>query len=289
MRAPAGRGFSPRARCSRTHVRTHQLSGTPQPLRYLPFILANPRFLAFGFLIAAFSSFGQTFFIGLFGAELRDGFGLSHGEFGTTYSIATVVSALTMVWLGRLIDRLDLRVFTVMVCLVMVAACFVMGAAGSIVVLGLAIYLLRLSGQGLMSHISITAMARYFETGRGKALSLAAMGHPAGEAVLPIVTVGVIALLGWRGTWFLIGGILGVALIPVLLWLLKGHAERHRRHVESRGAGQTRPTSDWALSAVLRDPRFYLIVPGLMAPAFITTGFFFIDARPPPRAAARRR
>ncbi|MDX1710655.1 MAG: MFS transporter [Rhodovibrionaceae bacterium] len=248
-------------------------------MRYLPFILANPRFLAFGFLIAAFSSFGQTFFIGLFGAEIRAAFDLGHGTFGTAYSIATVASAATMVWLGRLIDRLDLRLFTVAVCLVMVTACFVMGSAEAVVVLGLAIYLLRLSGQGLMSHISITAMARYFESGRGKALSLAAMGHPAGEAVLPIVTVGAIAWLGWRGTWLAIGVLLAIVLIPGALWLLKGHGERHRRHVASQRSGHAaKPADDWALAAVLRDLRFYLIVPGLMAPAFITTGFFFHQA-----------
>jgi MFS family permease len=184
-----------------------------------------------------------------------------------------------MVWLGRAIDRFDLCQFTVAVCLGMVAACFVMGTAPAALALGLAIYMLRLTGQGLMSHISITAMARYFEAGRGKALSLAAMGHPAGEAVLPLVTVGLIGLLGWRGTWFLIGTVLGVVLIPLVLWLLKGHGERHRRHLAKRSdAARSGPTGDWALSAVLRDIRFYMIVPGLMAPAFITTGFFFHQA-----------
>jgi MFS family permease len=246
---------------------------------YFSFILASPRLLAFGFLVAAFSSFGQTFFIGLFGADLRAAFDLSHGDLGTIYSLGTVASAVTMVWLGRIIDRVDLRHFTVAICLGMVAACFVMGTAPAALVLGLAIYMLRLMGQGLMSHISITAMARYFETGRGKALSLAAMGHPAGEAVLPLVTVGLIGLLGWRATWFLAGTILCVVLIPLVLWLLKGHDERHRRHLDERMmTARSGPSGDWTLSGILRDLRFYMVVPGLMAPAFIITGFFFHQA-----------
>ncbi|HSH41780.1 MAG TPA: MFS transporter [Arenicellales bacterium] len=249
-------------------------------MSYIPFIRANARFIAFGFLAAAFSSFGQTFFIGLFGAEIRNAFALSHGGFGTIYLLGTVGSAATMVWSGRLIDRFDLRGFTVVVCVGLVAACFVMGAASTVLALGVAIYMLRLTGQGLMSHIAITAMARYFETGRGKAISLASMGHPAGEAVLPVLTVGVIALLGWRATWFAAGILLGLVLIPLVLFLLKGHEERHRRYVESRKSMDASARSgDWTVSEVLRDPRFAMIVPGMMAPSFIVTGFFFHQAQ----------
>lgn len=278
-------GIKPAARyvvwASRFKPASPEIRKTTQPrVSYLPFIRSNARFLAFGFLAAAFSSFGQTFFIGLFGAEIREAFALSHGGFGTVYSLATVASAVTMVWLGRLIDRFDLRIFTSVVCAGLVAACFVMGGAPTVLALGVAIYLLRLTGQGLMSHIAITAMARYFEAGRGKALSLASMGHPAGEAVLPVVTVAIISVLGWRTTWFAIGVVLGLVLIPLVLVLLKGHGARHRDHIEARQwAGASERGRDWALSAVLRDPRFALIVPGLMAPAFITTGFFFHQAQ----------
>lgn len=248
-------------------------------MQYIRFILSSPRFLAFGFLIAAFSSFGQTFFIGLFGAELRSTFDLSHGGFGTLYSLATVASAVTMVWAGRLIDRFDLQHFTVAVCLGMVGACFVMAGAPTAAALAGAIYLLRLTGQGLMSHIAVTAMARYFDAGRGKAISLAAMGHPAGEAVLPLVTVGVIALLGWRTTWLALGLVLAVVMLPMVLFLLKGHAERHRGYVAAQAAREASPGArDWSLSEVVRDPRFALIVPGLLAPPFIVTGVFFHQA-----------
>jgi len=247
---------------------------------YLPFVRANARFLAFGFLTAAFSSFGQTFFIGLFGAEIRDAFSLGHGGFGTIYSLGTVASAATMLWVGRLVDRFDLRAFTSIACAGLVGACLVMGAASSLLVLGVAIYLLRLTGQGLMSHIAVTSMARYFDTGRGKAVSLASMGHPAGEAVLPLATVAVIGLIGWRATWLAIGVALGLVLIPVLLWLLKGHGARHRRHLESRrSVDASARGEDWTLAAVVRDPRFAMILPGVMAPPFITTGIFFHQAQ----------
>ncbi|MFN3389870.1 MAG: MFS transporter [Allosphingosinicella sp.] len=57
-----------------------------------------------------------------------------------------------------------------------------------------------------MSHTAMTASARYFEKDRGKALALANLGHAAGEALLPLAAVFLIALIGWRYS-FLASGI----------------------------------------------------------------------------------
>ena len=88
-----------------------------QSKNYLRFTLENRRFLAFGFLMAFSSSFGQTFFVGLFGPDLRAEFGLSHGDWSLVYMAGTLASALVLPWSGRLIDRVDLGVFTAAVCI----------------------------------------------------------------------------------------------------------------------------------------------------------------------------
>ena len=62
----------------------------------LAFVAANRRFLAFGFALAFFSSFGQTFFLSLFAGEIRAEFGLTHGTWGLVYSLATLASGLTI-------------------------------------------------------------------------------------------------------------------------------------------------------------------------------------------------
>ncbi len=167
-------------------------------MNYLRFLAAHPRVLGFGFALAFFSSFGQTFFISLFGEEIRGTFDLSHGQFGLGYSLATLASGLTIIWLGRKLDTVDLRLFSAVLCAGLVFACFTMGIAPVVAVLVAAIYLLRLTGQGLLSHTAMTSMARYFDEGRGKAISVAALGFPAGEAVLPILAVVVMERIGWR-------------------------------------------------------------------------------------------
>lgn len=73
-----------------------------------------------------------------------------------------------------------------------------MAGTGSVWLLGLSVFVLRFCGQGMFSHIAMTAMGRWFVARRGRAVSIAALGHPAGEVVLPILAVLLIALIGWR-------------------------------------------------------------------------------------------
>jgi len=246
---------------------------------YLTFLRENGRFLSYGFLMTLGSSFGQTFFIALFGAEIRADFGLTHGDFGTLYLVATVASGLTLAWIGRHIDVIDLRHYSAFVCVALAAACVLTAVATSIVVLGFALFGLRLTGQGLMSHAAMTTMTRYFDTVRGKAVSVASLGLPTGEAALPLIGVGLIAALGWRESWLAIAAVTACAVMPVVLWLLAGQHERHRKMLERAGAeaamaaGQGR--RDWTRSEVLRDPRYYLIMPAIGLPAMILTGLFF--------------
>jgi MFS family permease len=241
------------------------------------FMVSSPRFLAFGFLAAFFSSFGQTFFISLSGADIRAAFDLSHGDFGMIYSAATLTSAMLLVWAGRKIDDLDLRLYTVLVCVGLAMACLGMSIVASAFWLYPILFGLRFCGQGLLSHISATSMARYFDANRGKAISIAAMGYPVGEALLPIMVVTVIAGLGWRQMWGGIGIFLAISMVPTLLWLLKGHGERHRKLEEHtrQTARQGADGPQWSRRHVLRDPRFYILLPSILAAAFLVTGFFF--------------
>jgi len=93
-------------------------------MHYFNFIKENWRFLGFGISLNFFSSTGQTFFISIFGGEFRREFNLSEGDFGFIYMIATLLSAGSLIWLGRLIDRMDLRVYTLLICLGSILASF---------------------------------------------------------------------------------------------------------------------------------------------------------------------
>ena len=236
----------------------------------------NIRFLAFGFLAAVFSSFGQTFFISLSGGDIRAAFNLSHGDFGLLYAIGTISSAVLLIWLGRKIDDVDLRIFTACVIFGLGAACLGMAHVTGPVTLVLAIFALRLCGQGLMSHIAFVSMARYFDAHRGKAVSVASMGFPAGEAIFPIIIVSVIAAVGWQDMWLALGIIILGGLFPLLMFLLRGHHHRHAALVDRhKSRSGDNSLSGWTRAQVLRDPKFYVLIPSVLAMPYIGTGFFF--------------
>jgi len=231
------------------------------------------RLLGFGFFMCLCSNFGQTFFISLFGGVIRESFNLTHGGFGSIYSMATLTSAALLLWAGRFVDRISLPVFSSFVLVALSGACLVMSSARSEAALLIAILFLRLFGQGLSSHTAITTMGRYFDSFRGRAVSIASLGHPVGESLFPIVAVAALAIYGWREIWVACAIIL-VLCLPVMLAFLKGQKQRHAQHMAKRL--KTRAVeNDATLGQALRGSQMWLMLPALMAPSFISTGLVF--------------
>lgn len=246
------------------------------------FILTNARFLAFGFVVAFASSFGQTFYVSLFSEEIRTDLNLSHGDFGAFYSFATLISGFAVIWFGKQIDHMDLRAYSYLVILGLCTATLGLAfiPSGLPYLIFPIFFLVRLCGQGLMSHISVTAMARYFHDNRGRAISIASLGLSLGEASLPLLTIWMLSLLDWRDVWILNAGFLGLILMPLVFLLLRGHSERDARmneHIKSQALASTGldDHKQWSRRDVLRDKGFYLMLPGLGTLAFIVTGIFF--------------
>jgi MFS family permease len=240
---------------------------------YLRFLSAHPGALAFGFMLTFFSAFGQTFFIALFNREIRDLYDLTSGEFGTLYAVANIIGAALIVRAGRQIDHWPLTWFvgSVVVGLTIAAALMASLPPGHIWVLFIAIVLLRLCGQGLMYHTAATAAARTFHAQRGQALSTVSMGFAVGEAVWPITVVQLVSIVGWRLTWAGAAGVLAAVVLPLVVML----AHRCYPSRPVGGALAAAPASDRSRAQVLRDPAFYLLLPAMVAPAFVNTGVFF--------------
>ena len=247
-------------------------------LSYWRFALENRRFLAFGFFAAFASSFGQTYFIGVFSPSIQSEFGLDHTDWASTYLLGTLASALILPWSGRRIDTSPLRKYTTTALLVLAFGAAMMSQVRNVAMLAACIFLLRHGGQGLMSHISVTSMARYFEAGRGRAIALASVGFAAGEALLPISALFLILTVGWRWSFGSVAIVLVALVLPLSYFLLRGHEQRHKEHLHELAkpaqAGSA-GTRSWTRDEVLKDPRFYLLLPGLLAPAMIVTALFF--------------
>ncbi|MEO3387393.1 MFS transporter [Mesorhizobium sp. CAU 1741] len=240
-------------------------------MSFLAFIRDNLRWLAGGFLLTYFSSFGQTFFISLSAGDIRAEYGLSHGQFGTLYMVATLASAASLPFVGRIVDWKTPRQVTFIIVPILAVACISMAFANHVALLLLAIYLLRLFGQGMMSQNAFTAVGRWFVGQRGKATSLTAIGVNAGEATFPILFVLIAGALGWRNAWLVAAVMLVLVAMPAISALVAAD----RKPQASDTTGPSRAARDWTRGEVMRDPLFYLAMSGVLAPGFIGTTIFF--------------
>ena len=243
-----------------------------QPSGYFQFIKENAPFLGAGALLSFMSVFGQTFFISIFGGEIRATFDLSHSQWGTIYMVATLASAAIMVWAGGLADKYRVRLLGVGVVACTGLACIAMGLNQSAVLLIGIIFVLRLMGQGMSVHLAAVAMARWFVATRGRALAVAGMGFMFGEATLPILMVWLKSLVDWHVLWVLFG-VFCFAICPLLAWLLK--LERTPQSVSEETETKGIQNRHWTRAEALRHPLFWMIVPAIVSFSAFGTTFWF--------------
>ncbi len=240
-------------------------------MSYFGFIRSNLRWLLGGFLLTMFSSFGQTFYIALSTGYIREAFDLTSGEYGSIYMIATLASAIIFPFVGQIVDKLTVSRVVIITMIGLALASIALARSQSILWLVLALFGLRLFGQGMMTHIAITAMGRWYAENRGKSVSIASLGFTLGQAMFPVTFVTLVALMGWRNTWFSAGIFMLVVTLPIIVALMWVEREP-QGEVVSKSPIKIR---QWTRSELIRDPLFWVTNLGLLAPPFIGTAIFF--------------
>jgi sugar phosphate permease len=233
------------------------------------------RWLSSGFLLTLFSGFGQTYFIALFAGQLRAELSLTDGEFGSLYTVGTLASAATLTWAGKLADTVSIRWLGAGVIGGLALTSVGMSLVASPIMLVFVLFGLRFFGQGMLTHTAMTAMGRWFNRKRGRAVSIAGLGLPASEGLLPPLAVASVALLGWRETWLAAAALLAFVALPALVGL-RAH-ERHPTLGPMLAAAEDTESGrrHWSRTEVLKSPLFYALLAAVLAPPFIMTAVFF--------------
>jgi MFS family permease len=237
------------------------------------FIRHNFRWIAGGFLLTYFSSFGQTYFISASVGEWQAAFDLSHGEFGRLYMFATLGSAMCLPFIGRVVDYFPEHRVIAVVVPVLAASTLMAAYAPTVVLLTASIFLLRLFGQGMMTHIALTATGRWFALQRGRAVSLVVLGHQGGEATIPLAFAALTVAFGYRAGWLAGAAALLLIGLPFAVWAYR--VPRSPRGTEQRGEPHPRDAHNWTRAEVVRDPVFWVLLTGVLGPPFIGTTIFY--------------
>ena len=235
------------------------------------FFLHDPKLLLYGFCIIFFGSYGQTFFIALFNNDIKILYNLSDGEFGLVYALSTTLSALLIINFAKLIDFIDLRIYSFIITLGMFFACLAFYFFPSnIIFLFIILFALRFFGQGAMTHAGITTMTRYFGKDRGKAISTGNLGGMVGIMFLPLLVVYLNNYFSFKQIW-LLSSLSLIFFMPILYLLLNNQIERQNKFTESRDTTKKLCTTMY----VLRNKKFLTYLPLTTSFSFIGTGLVF--------------
>jgi predicted MFS family arabinose efflux permease len=228
--------------------------------------------IIFGFIFTFFSSFGQSFFLGLFNSSIRNELSITHGQFGSIYASATLLSSFVLVWIGKKIDDVNVIKFASYVIIFLSISCFIFSKISSVIFLFLGIFLMRLSGQGLTTHTATTTISRFFENSRGKALSTCWLGLSLAEFILPVLIVFLLTFLNWRDIWLTIS-IIVIIILPIVAYTFIRDVKLDTRE-EGKELNNSKEIRQWKRIEVLKDYRFYIICMTMLAMPWIATGTF---------------
>ena len=229
--------------------------------------------IVFGFIFTFFSSFGQSFFLGIFNTSIRETLSITHGQFGSIYASATLCSSLLLIWVGKKIDDINIFRFAIYVTLLLSFSCFFFSKISSIVFLFIAIFLMRFSGQGMMSHTATTTVSRYFTKSRGRALSICWFGLSSAEFILPVLMVFLLSLTTWQNIWTVIA-LLILIFLPIASFFLVRTVKLPTRERTEGEEFKEENIKQWKRIEVIKDYKFYIVSMNMLAMPWIATGVF---------------
>ena len=227
--------------------------------------------ILFGFIFTFFSSFGQSYFLGLFNSSIREALSITHGQFGSIYASATLCSSLLLIWVGKKIDDVNIFKFAFFVIILLSFACFFFSKISSVFLLFIAIFLMRFSGQGMMSHTASTTISRYFTKTRGRALSISWFGLSSAEFIMPVLMVYLLTIIDWQNLW-VIFSLTVLIILPIASFFLIKNLNLDSREASDEDKKDVK-IKQWKRREVIKDYRFYIISSNMLAMPWIFTGF----------------
>ena len=176
-------------------------------------------------------------------------------------------------WVGKKIDDYRILNYSLFVVILLFASSLFFSFINSIYLLAIGIFLMRFSGQGLMSHTSTTTISRFFEKSRGKALSTIWFGLSTAEFILPVLITYFFLIYSWRTVWQGIA-ILIILFLPFVILNTIKSIKLDSREVDPNPGNKKFKIKSWRRRDVLKDYRFYIISLNMLAMPWIATGVF---------------
>jgi MFS family permease len=230
------------------------------------------------FMSGPAQTYGVSIFIDPIIAEL----GLPRSTISASYSVATILAGLSMLVLGRYLDRAGARRVITLLAILYGIACFGMATISDPIGLFIGFAALRVIGSAALVLACTTLAAVWFVRARGRAMSIVMLGIAFSNAVMPPLLQFLVNAYGWRMTWVVVGLAIWVALIVPSAVFIRNRPEA----VGLRPDGDA-PVTDagsvtarvveytWTYQQAIRSRTFWLLVVAALAPGMVQTGLMF--------------
>lgn len=227
---------------------------------------------------------GQSHTFSVFAWPIAKDLGISHAAIASAYGFATLVAALLLPAVGRLVDRYGPRQVTTVVVLLLGTACIAFGAVSGLAWLVVGFAALRFLGQGSLMVSCVHLVSQWFSRRRGFALSLMALGFAASMAAHPPLGQYLVAAVGWRRAWLALGLLTWLVMLPPVLLLVHDRPEDRglapdgdvpRSGEPEPGGTPATPVHGLTLRQALATSTFYIVAAGSFAIAMLVTTLHF--------------
>ncbi|MDF0594349.1 MFS transporter, partial [Methanotrichaceae archaeon M04Ac] len=164
-----------------------------------------------------FSAPGQTYSISVFINAYNQEFGYSSTLISSGYSIATMISGLLIIFMGKAIDRFGQRKMLIIVVIMLSITAFFNSFVSNIGMIFVGFFFLRYFGQGSMTLIPNSLVPQWFEKKRAFAISLSGIGNLIATLSIPAFNYWMITHYGWVHAWRVWSLVLLIGFVPLVI------------------------------------------------------------------------
>lgn len=186
---------------------------------------------------------GQTTGVSTFTDYLLDAIGINRTQLSTAYMVGTIGSSLILTWAGKMYDKYGARWVGMIVALVLAFILVLLSQSDRIIrffipdknsnlYLGFAIailvilfFMLRFSGQGVLTMVSRNMLMKWFVARRGFVNGISAIFVGLGFSVAPLTFDMLIQETSWREAWLMMAAVIGTFFVLFVFLFFRDNPE----------------------------------------------------------------
>ena len=223
---------------------------------------------------------GQSHTFSVFVEPISQDLQLSSASIASAYGLATLIAAFLLPYMGKLIDRYGARFSLIIISIILGISCIFFGAASNFLMLTVGFGFLRFFGQGSLMLGCANLVSQWFDSKRGFAMSLMALGFGMSMAVHPPLSQLLIDEYGWKYAWIILGVSTWIIMVPALFILAWNNPENIG--LKPDGGKKTKLTKDEVqvieglnLKEALKENSFYILAAMWFGMAMLVTTLHF--------------